>query len=52
VDIINSPIYSTGVGLILYVLREKTEGELQHVGGGGLLVKASSRVKGWIKEWF
>jgi cell division protein FtsA len=52
VDIINTPIYSTGVGLILYVLREKTEGELQHIGNGNLLVKASSRVKGWIKEWF
>ncbi|MEW6324852.1 MAG: cell division protein FtsA [Nitrospirota bacterium] len=52
VDIVNTPIYSTGVGLILYALREKMEGELQHVGGGNLLVKASSRVKGWIKEWF
>jgi len=52
VDIVNTPIYSTGVGLILYALREKTEGELQHAGGNNLLVKASSRVKGWIKEWF
>jgi cell division protein FtsA len=51
-DIVNNPIYSTGVGLILYVLEEKAEGELQRVGSGNLLTKTSSRVKGWIKDWF
>ena len=52
VDIVNTPVYATGVGLILYMLREKSENELQRVGNGNLLTKTSSRVKGWIKDWF
>lgn len=51
-DIVTTPVYSTGVGLILYVLQQQAEGELQHAGHGGLLSKTSSRVRGWIKEWF
>ncbi|HTP42151.1 MAG TPA: cell division protein FtsA [Nitrospiria bacterium] len=51
-EIVTTPIYSTGVGLILYVLEQQQEGELQHSGHGGLLSKTSSRVRGWIKEWF
>jgi cell division protein FtsA len=51
-DIVTTPVYSTGVGLILYVLQQQAEGELQHVGHGGLLSKTSSRVRGWLKEWF
>lgn len=52
VDIVNTPVYSTGVGLILYMLRETAESELQRVGAGNLLAKTSSRVKSWIKVWF
>jgi cell division protein FtsA len=51
-DIVTTPVYSTGVGLILYVLQQQAEGELQHAGHGGLLSKTSSRVRGWLKEWF
>jgi cell division protein FtsA len=51
-EIVTTPIYSTGVGLILYVLQQQQEGELQHSGHGGLLSKTSSRVRGWIKDWF
>ena len=51
-DIVTTPVYSTGVGLILYVLQQQAEGELQHAGHGGLLAKTSSRVRGWLKEWF
>ena len=51
-DIVTTPVYATGVGLILYVLQQQAEGELQHAGHGGLLSKTSSRVRGWIKEWF
>ena len=49
-DIVNNPIYSTGVGLLLYGLEQQREGGKAQQGeqGGGLM----SRIKAWFKEHF
>ena len=49
-DIVNNPIYSTGVGLLLYGLEQQREGGKAQEGekGEGLM----SRIKAWFKEHF
>ncbi|MDF1831315.1 MAG: cell division protein FtsA [Porticoccaceae bacterium] len=49
-DIVNNPIYSTGVGLLLYGLEQQREGGRgqESEQGEGLV----SRIKAWFKEHF
>lgn len=52
VDIVNSPIYSTAVGLVLYGSRNR---ERRGLGGGSddrMFYKIIKRMKEWVQEFF
>lgn len=45
-DIVNNPIYSTGVGLLLYGMQQYREG------GRGTKGEHGNGLLGWFKQWF
>jgi cell division protein FtsA len=51
VDLVNSPMYATGVGLVLYGSRNKMQGRFK-VGEGNIFTKVTHRMKEWIGEFF
>jgi cell division protein FtsA len=51
VDLVNSPIYATGVGLVLYGSKSKDQSRFK-VGERNIFGKVTSRMKGWIREFF
>src|SRR3990172_9369518 len=51
VDVVKSPIYSTGVGLVLYGKKHSTM-VLFERGGRQIFNKLFDRMKGWMKEFF
>jgi cell division protein FtsA len=51
IDVVRSPMYSTGVGLVLYAKRYG-EGTQFKRNGENLFGKMLERMKGWIKEFF
>jgi cell division protein FtsA len=51
VDLVNSPIYATGVGLVLYGSRNMAKSRFK-VGEGNIFGKVTSRMKEWIGEFF
>lgn len=51
VDMVNSPMYATGVGLVLYGSRNKTQARFK-VGEGNIFSKVTHRMKEWIGEFF
>ncbi len=50
-DIVRNPIYSTGVGLLLYGQKQQAEGGMEQVKSHSL-VSFFDRVRNWIKENF
>ncbi len=49
-DVIDSPVYATGVGLMLYGAEEYlTE---KGFGNGNMLTGFTTKLKGWIEEVF
>jgi cell division protein FtsA len=55
VDVINNPIYSTGVGLVLYRFRHSREKEAKKKGGFKYFMETRnllSRMKRWFRETF
>ncbi len=55
VDVINNPIYATGVGLVLYEYRHMNEKKKQKKGGSKFFAGTRnlfSRMKMWFKETF
>jgi cell division protein FtsA len=52
VDVVSSPMYATGVGLILYALRDAEHHEMGSYANGHFVSKAFDRMKGWLKEFF
>ncbi|RKY03905.1 MAG: cell division protein FtsA [Spirochaetes bacterium] len=50
-DIVNNPMYATGVGLVVYGTKAR-EKELFEVEGKNICSKVMSRMKEWIKEFF
>ncbi len=54
VDVVRSPMYSTGVGLVQYGGRHISGTEFRRGGGGdgNLFNKLTSRMRGWVKEFF
>jgi cell division protein FtsA len=53
VDVVASPMYSTGVGLVLHGLRQDTRtGKLADWSGLGPLGRARQRVASWLREFF
>ena len=51
VDLVNSPIYATGVGLVLYGSRNMAQSRFK-VGEGNIFSKVNRRMKEWIGEFF
>jgi cell division protein FtsA len=51
VDLVASPIYATGVGLVLYGSRSKAQSRFK-VGEGNIFSKVTQRMKEWIGEFF
>ena len=51
VDLVNSPIYATGVGLVLYGSRNISKGRFK-VGEGNVFSKVTRRMKEWVGEFF
>jgi cell division protein FtsA len=52
IDIVNSPMYATGVGLILYAHRNQEKEDPSHRGGGHLFQRMKNQMKNWVKEFF
>jgi cell division protein FtsA len=51
VDVVNSPMYATGVGLVLYGVNHASGTQFRR-GSGNVFNKLLRRMKGWIKEFF
>lgn len=51
VDLVNSPIYATGVGLVLYGSRNRAQSRFK-VGEGNIFSKVTRRMKEWVGEFF
>jgi cell division protein FtsA len=51
VDLVNSPMYATGVGLVLYGSRNKEQARFK-VGEGNIFTKVTHRMREWIGEFF
>jgi cell division protein FtsA len=52
IDVVSSPIYATGVGLVLYARKNQDREELHRMGRGGMLRKMAHRMRSWVKEFF
>jgi cell division protein FtsA len=52
IDVVSSPIYATGVGLVLYARKNQDREELIRLRRGGMLQKMGHRMKSWVKEFF
>ncbi|MEK6759853.1 MAG: cell division protein FtsA [Deltaproteobacteria bacterium] len=52
VDVVRSPMYSTGVGLVQYGGKHLSASEFQRGGDNTMFSKLTSRMKGWMKEFF
>jgi cell division protein FtsA len=52
VDVVNSPIYATGVGLVLWGARNKDEDIVAPYHAGGPLDRVMGRMKQWFAEAF
>ena len=50
-DIVNSPMYSTGVGLVLYGYKNRSEDKFR-VGEKNMFGKITKRMKEWLREFF
>jgi cell division protein FtsA len=51
VDLVASPMYATGVGLVLYGSRNKGQSRFK-VGEGNIFSKVTHRMREWIEEFF
>ncbi|MDO8427397.1 MAG: cell division protein FtsA [Deltaproteobacteria bacterium] len=52
VDVVKGPMYSTGVGLVQYGCRHLSVTQFQRGGENTIFNKLTSRMKGWMKEFF
>jgi len=52
IDMVRSPIYATGVGLILYAYRHHQDKRVQTDPKEGVLSHVRDRLTGWAKEFF
>lgn len=52
VDVVRSPMYSTGVGLVQYGAKQLTGTQFQRGNDSRVFSKLTSRMKSWMKEFF
>jgi cell division protein FtsA len=51
VDLVNSPMFATGVGLVLYGNRNRSQSRFK-IGEGNIFSKVTHRMREWIGEFF
>jgi len=51
-DIVNNPMYATGVGLILYALKTQGERDVRRFRDRRLFHKVAGRMREWVQEFF
>ncbi len=51
VDLVNSPIYATGVGLVMYGSRNRSRSRFR-IGEPNIFAKVSRRMRDWLGEFF
>jgi cell division protein FtsA len=51
-DIVNNPMYATGVGLILYALKTQGERDSHRFRDRRLFYKVAGRMREWVQEFF
>jgi len=51
VDLVNSPMYATGVGLVLYGSKHETQSRFK-IGEANIFSKVTHRMREWIGEFF
>src|SRR5512137_2631862 len=51
VDLVNSPMYATGVGLVLYGSKHETQSRFK-IGEANIFSKVTRRMREWIGEFF
>lgn len=51
IDVVNNPMYATGVGLILYAVRNRDKADIRQ-GGGPALLRIRHRMQEWIRTFF
>lgn len=52
VDVVNSPVYATGVGLVLYGARQGERASLHSGSGKGVFHRVRARMADWFAEYF
>lgn len=52
VDVVNSPIYATGVGLVLYGVEHGSQGKFNKADDDNLFQRVVARMKQWFGEFF
>tara|TARA_B100000315_G_scaffold255670_1_gene299635 strand:+ start:3255 stop:4487 length:1233 start_codon:yes stop_codon:yes gene_type:complete len=52
VDVVNSPMYATAVGLLFYGMEKIKSGESRNLAGTKVFNKVLTRMKEWIDEYF
>jgi len=52
VDVVSSPVYATGVGLVIYGLNNRTTVKDRKLTGDNLFAKLFDRMKEWFGEFF
>lgn len=52
VDVVNSPMYATGVGLVIFGMQESGAGKGKRMSGGNLFANVMGRMKDWMESFF
>lgn len=52
VDVVSSPIYATGVGLVIYGMKNSVPGRSSRFSGDNIFSKVFERMKEWFGEFF
>jgi cell division protein FtsA len=52
VDVVNSPMYATGVGLVLFGAQQTGAGKVKRIVDGNLFAKVIGRMREWVENFF
>ncbi|HEX9861231.1 MAG TPA: cell division protein FtsA [Nitrospirota bacterium] len=52
VDVVNSPMYATGVGLVLFGMHDTGPGRSKKLGNGNMFGNVMGRMKDWMEGFF
>ena len=52
VDVVNSPMYATGVGLVLFGAQEMRSGKVRRISGSNVFSRVMGRMKEWVDGFF